>query len=72
MKLGLLYEIQIPKPWTPGIEARTYGEVLEQIVLADKLGWDYVWAVEHHLSPNGLTVPRLKYCSARLVRSPSA
>ena len=51
MKLGLLYEVQIPKPWTPGIEARTYGEVLEQVVLADKLGWGYVWAVEHHLLP---------------------
>jgi len=51
MKLGLLYEIQIPKPWTPGIEARAYGEVLEQVVLADRLGWGYVWAVEHHLLP---------------------
>ena len=49
MKLGLLYEVQIPKPWTPGIEARTYGEVIEQVVLADQLGWGYVWAVEHHL-----------------------
>ena len=44
MKLGLLYEVQIPKPWTPGIEARTYGEVIEQVVLADQLGWGYVWA----------------------------
>lgn len=51
MKLGLLYEVQIPKPWTPGIEARTYGEVIEQVVLADQLGWGYVWAVEHHLLP---------------------
>jgi len=51
MKLGLLYEIQIPKPWTPGIEARTYAEVLEQVTLADRVGWDYVWAVEHHLLP---------------------
>jgi hypothetical protein len=45
MKLGLRYEVQIPKPWTPGIEARTYGEVIEQVVLADQLGWGYVWAV---------------------------
>jgi hypothetical protein len=42
MKLGLLYEVQIPKPWTPGVEARTYGEVIEQVVLADQLGWGYV------------------------------
>lgn len=51
MKLGLLYEIQIPKPWTPGIEARTYNEVIEQVMLADRLGWHCIWAVEHHLLP---------------------
>jgi len=53
-----LYEIQIPKPWTPGIEARTYGEAMEQIVLADQAGWAYVWAVEHHL------LPQWSHCSA--------
>ena len=58
MKLGLLYEVQIPKPWTPGIEARTYGEVIDQVVLADQLGWGYVWAVEHHL------LPQWSHCSA--------
>lgn len=58
MKLGLLYEIQIPKPWTPGIEARTYSETIDQIVLADRLGWGYVWAVEHHL------LPQWSHCSA--------
>ena len=51
MKLSLMYEIQIPKPWTEGIEARTYGEVLEQVVLGDKIGCHAVWAVEHHLLP---------------------
>lgn len=51
MKLGRLYEIQIPQPWTEGFEARGYAEAMEQIVLADELGWDYVWAVEHHMLP---------------------
>ena len=51
MKLGMLYEIQIPQPWTEGYEARGYAEAMEQIVLADELGWDYVWAVEHHMLP---------------------
>ena len=51
MKFGLLYEIQIPPPWTEGYEARGYAEAIEQIVLADELGWDYVWAVEHHMLP---------------------
>lgn len=58
MKLGMLYEIQIPKPWTPGIEQRTYFEAIDQIVLAEELGWDYVWAVEHHL------LPQWSHCSA--------
>jgi alkanesulfonate monooxygenase SsuD/methylene tetrahydromethanopterin reductase-like flavin-dependent oxidoreductase (luciferase family) len=51
MKFGLLYEIQIPPPWSEGYEARAYAEAMEQIVLADELGWDYVWAVEHHMLP---------------------
>jgi len=51
MKLSLMYEIQIPKPWSQGIEARTYGEVLEQVQLGDRIGCHAVWAVEHHLLP---------------------
>ena len=51
MKFGLLYEIQIPPPWSEGHETRAYAEAMEQIVLADELGWDYVWAVEHHMLP---------------------
>ncbi len=51
MKLGMLYEIQSPKPWAEGHEARAYAEAMDQIVLADELGWDYVWAVEHHMLP---------------------
>ena len=51
MKFGLLYEIQIPKPWTPGIEKKYYNDVIDQVVLAESLGWEHVWAVEHHLLP---------------------
>jgi alkanesulfonate monooxygenase SsuD/methylene tetrahydromethanopterin reductase-like flavin-dependent oxidoreductase (luciferase family) len=51
MKFGLLYEIQIPKPWTPGIERQYYNDVIDQVVRAEQLGWEHVWAVEHHLLP---------------------
>jgi alkanesulfonate monooxygenase SsuD/methylene tetrahydromethanopterin reductase-like flavin-dependent oxidoreductase (luciferase family) len=51
MNFGLLYEIQIPRPWTPGIERQYYRDVIDQIVLAEQLGWEHVWAVEHHLLP---------------------
>ncbi|MBC8239979.1 MAG: LLM class flavin-dependent oxidoreductase [Alphaproteobacteria bacterium] len=48
MKFGVFYELQLPKPWKEGDEHRLFQEALEQIVLADKLGIDHAWAVEHH------------------------
>ncbi|MGE0545209.1 MAG: LLM class flavin-dependent oxidoreductase [Dehalococcoidia bacterium] len=53
MKFGLFFELQLPKPydkdtWNPEDEHRIYKETLEQIELADKLGFDYVFEVEHH------------------------
>jgi len=48
MKFGVFYELQLPRPWNEGDEHRMFKEALEQIVLADKLGIDHAWAVEHH------------------------
>ncbi|HYV56285.1 MAG TPA: LLM class flavin-dependent oxidoreductase [Candidatus Nitrosopolaris sp.] len=48
MKFDLLYELQMPKPHDERSEYRCYHEALEQIVLADRLGFDTVWEVEHH------------------------
>ena len=48
MKFGVFYELQLPKPWAPGDEARLFHEALDQVVLADRLGYDYAWEVEHH------------------------
>jgi len=48
MKFDLLYELQTPKPHDERSEWRAYKEALEQIELADRLGFDTVWAVEHH------------------------
>ena len=48
MKFGVFYEHQLPKPWGPGDEARLFHQALEQVVLADRLGFDYAWEVEHH------------------------
>ena len=47
MKFGLFYEMQLPKPydadqWDPDAERRIFHEALEQVELADKLGFDYV------------------------------
>ena len=48
MKFGIFYEHQIPRPWDVHSEYRLFHESLEQIELADKLGFDYAWEVEHH------------------------
>jgi len=48
MRFGVFYELQLPRPWNDGDEHRLFKEALEQIVLADKLGFDYAWEVEHH------------------------
>ncbi|MEE3327877.1 MAG: LLM class flavin-dependent oxidoreductase [Myxococcota bacterium] len=48
MRFGVFYELQLPRPWDEGAEHRLFHEALDQVVLADKLGLDYAWEVEHH------------------------
>src|SRR5260370_2133548 len=48
MKFGVFYELQRPRPWGPDGEEKLVREALEQIELADRLGIDTVWEVEHH------------------------
>ncbi len=48
MRFGVFYELQLPKPWNEGDEHRLFQEALEQVVLADRVGFDYAWEVEHH------------------------
>ena len=58
MKFGLMYEIQIPEPHYPGIEQERYKQLLAQVELADQVGFDYVWTVEHHF------LREFSHCSA--------
>ncbi len=48
MKFGIFYEHQLPRPWAEGAEHRLLQEALDQVELADRLGIDYAWEVEHH------------------------
>ena len=48
MRFGLFYEHQLPRPWAEGAEAQLLQNALDQVELADGLGFDYVWEVEHH------------------------
>src|SRR5579884_2814790 len=58
MKLGFFFELQNPRPWDAESEHRVYKEAIEQAELADELGFDYVWAVEHHF------LEEYSHCSA--------
>src|SRR5262249_20741574 len=48
MKFGIFYEHQLPRPWGPKSEYQLLQDSLCQIELADQLGYDYAWEVEHH------------------------
>jgi len=55
MKFGLFYNPQVPKPldqddWEPEQERERFHAVLDQIELADKVGFDYVVLGEHHFT----------------------
>jgi alkanesulfonate monooxygenase SsuD/methylene tetrahydromethanopterin reductase-like flavin-dependent oxidoreductase (luciferase family) len=48
MKFGLLYELQLPRPWGPDAEYKLVQNAIEQVELADRVGATSAWAVEHH------------------------
>ena len=58
MKFGIFYEISVPRPWDRECERTVYERCLEQVRLADELGFDQVWAVEHHF------LEEYSHCSA--------
>src|ERR671936_1062999 len=48
MRFGIFYEHQIPRPWGEYGEHRLIQDALDQVELADRVGFDSVWEVEHH------------------------
>jgi alkanesulfonate monooxygenase SsuD/methylene tetrahydromethanopterin reductase-like flavin-dependent oxidoreductase (luciferase family) len=58
MKFGIFYELQLPRPWTERSEYQLLQDALAQIELADRLGFDYAWCVEHHF------LEEYSHCSA--------
>ena len=48
MKFGLLYEIEVPRPWTEDSVANCFWEALEQVKTAEQAGFSHVFVVEHH------------------------
>ncbi len=58
MKFGVFYELQLPRPWEEDSEHKLFSNALDQVELADALGYDYAWMVEHHF------LEEYSHCSA--------
>jgi luciferase family oxidoreductase group 1 len=58
VKFGIFYEQQLPRPWGERSEHELYQNSLAQIELADRLGYDHAWVVEHHF------LEEYSHCSA--------
>jgi alkanesulfonate monooxygenase SsuD/methylene tetrahydromethanopterin reductase-like flavin-dependent oxidoreductase (luciferase family) len=58
MQFGIFFELSVPRPFTDGSERQVYEHALEQARLADELGFESVWAVEHHF------LEEYSHCSA--------
>jgi alkanesulfonate monooxygenase SsuD/methylene tetrahydromethanopterin reductase-like flavin-dependent oxidoreductase (luciferase family) len=58
MKFGIFYEISVPRPWNRESERTVYDNCIEQVKLADELGFHSVFAVEHHF------LEEYSHCSA--------
>ncbi|MGH9115087.1 MAG: LLM class flavin-dependent oxidoreductase, partial [Acidimicrobiales bacterium] len=48
MRFGIFYEHQMARPWEDGAEEKIYHDALDQVELADQVGIQHVWEVEHH------------------------
>ena len=47
MRIGLFYQIQVPKPWSPTSESQRIYEALEQIPYAEQQGFEVATALTH-------------------------
>ncbi len=58
MKFGIFFELSVTRPFSPEQERIVFQHALEQIRLADTLGFETAWAVEHHF------LEEYSHCSA--------
>ena len=48
MEFGVFFELSVPRPFTRESESAAYLNALAEAKLADELGFDHAWVVEHH------------------------
>jgi len=72
VRFGTFYEHQLPRPWAEGAEEELIRNALHQVELADRVGFDSVWEVEHHFleeySHSSASEVFLAACSQRTQR----
>jgi alkanesulfonate monooxygenase SsuD/methylene tetrahydromethanopterin reductase-like flavin-dependent oxidoreductase (luciferase family) len=51
MKFALIYQVQLPKPWTERGEYQLFQNILTQVSFAEEMGFASVWFMEHHFAP---------------------
>ena len=51
MKFALIYQVQLPKPWTDVSEYQLFQNILAQVSFAEEMGFEGVWFMEHHFAP---------------------
>ncbi|MCZ2109353.1 MAG: LLM class flavin-dependent oxidoreductase, partial [Dehalococcoidia bacterium] len=72
MKFGIFFEHSVLKPWDELSEARVFRQAVEQIVVAEEVGFDQAWEVEHHFleeySHSSAPEVFLSYCAAKTSR----
>jgi len=69
MKFGLgPFSMQAP-PGSRKTHAELYREMLEQVVVAEEIGFDSAWLVEHHFMEDGMCPSLLVTASAMAART---
>lgn len=68
MQFGLWYDFRNPPQWQRPWP-QLYGELLDQIVYAEGLGYDYIWLSEHHFSEDGYLPSLLPMAAAIAART---
>jgi alkanesulfonate monooxygenase SsuD/methylene tetrahydromethanopterin reductase-like flavin-dependent oxidoreductase (luciferase family) len=48
MKFGLMTQIQVPRPWGPGVERDAFHNAVAQAAAGEALGFEYFWITEQH------------------------
>lgn len=71
MEVGLLFTFRNPPPWERPVD-ELYSDTLDEIALADELGFDAIWLAEHHFTDDGWSPSPLTLAAAVATRTKQA